>query len=129
MKFGNRLYVSIKKHSSLPPPQKLNGQFPRTCDKIILCFLILEIQYISMVLSWFYVFRWLLAVYSVFLYIFIEIGVLSQKFHLCKELKSKEDYRHLLLWIRNAFGFMAMMDYPYPTDFMGNLPTYPVKVL
>lgn len=54
-------------------------------------------------------------------------GAISQKFHLCKELKSKEDYRHLLLWIRNAFGSMAMMDYPYPTDFMANLPTYPVK--
>lgn len=57
-----------------------------------------------------------------------DFSSISQKFRLCKDLKSLEDYRHLLLWIRNAFGYLAMMDYPYPTDFMGNLPAYPVKV-
>lgn len=53
---------------------------------------------------------------------------LSTTFALCKPLTSMNDYHHLLGWIRNAFTYLAMMDYPYPTSFMGNLPGYPVKV-
>lgn len=57
-----------------------------------------------------------------------DLSTISKKFRLCKDMTSLEDFRHLLLWIRNAFGFLAMMDYPYPTNFMGELPAYPVKV-
>jgi len=35
---------------------------------------------------------------------------------------------HLLLWIFNSFGSIAMVNYPYPANFLANLPAYPVKL-
>lgn len=34
----------------------------------------------------------------------------------------------LTLWVRNAFVLVAMLDYPYATSFVGNLPAWPVNV-
>ncbi|XP_059140087.1 dipeptidyl peptidase 2-like [Physella acuta] len=53
---------------------------------------------------------------------------ISTQFGLCKKLTDQDSYRHLQGWVRNAFTMMAMLDYPYPTGFMGNLPGFPVKV-
>ncbi|XP_022323407.2 dipeptidyl peptidase 2-like [Crassostrea virginica] len=53
---------------------------------------------------------------------------LSTIFDLCNPLTSMDDFHHLMGWIRNSFTYLAMMDYPYPTSFMGNLPGNPVKV-
>lgn len=52
---------------------------------------------------------------------------ITKVFNLCSPAKEEADYRHLLLWIRNAFTSLAMGDYPYPTTFIANLPAYPVK--
>ena len=38
-----------------------------------------------------------------------------------------DDYMHMLGWARNAMVLQAMLDYPYPTDFMAPLPGYPIK--
>ncbi|CAL1525887.1 unnamed protein product [Lymnaea stagnalis] len=59
-----------------------------------------------------------------------QIGLdrIQAEFKLCNRLTDDQSYRHLLGWIRNAFTMMAMLDYPYPTGFMGNLPGFPVKV-
>lgn len=54
---------------------------------------------------------------------------ISQTFRLCKLLKNSADYDHLLRWIRNAFVIAAMMDYPYPTNFIGKFPAFPVKAM
>ncbi|KAL5012313.1 hypothetical protein ScPMuIL_010864 [Solemya velum] len=53
---------------------------------------------------------------------------ISKIFHLCKPLSTQDDYMHMLAWIRNSFTFLAMLDYPYPASFMGDLPANPVNV-
>jgi len=51
---------------------------------------------------------------------------LNSKFKLCKPISDQAGYNHLLLWMRNAFTIMAMVDYPYPASFLGTLPAWPV---
>ena len=52
---------------------------------------------------------------------------ISSMFNTCQQI-TKENYSHLLEWIRNAFTILAMMNYPYPTNFLAPLPGHPVKV-
>lgn len=55
------------------------------------------------------------------------LAAIAKQFSLCKNVLPHE-VEHLILWVVNAFGNMAMMDYPYPTGFMAPLPAYPIKV-
>jgi len=52
---------------------------------------------------------------------------ISQEFSLCKQL-TDDRFEHLILWIENSFGNLAMMDYPYPTNFLAPLPAWPIRL-
>ncbi|KAF5399758.1 Lysosomal Pro X carboxypeptidase [Paragonimus heterotremus] len=56
------------------------------------------------------------------------LASLSQQLRLCKPMETTADFMWMLKWSRNAFVMMAMMDYPYTTSFMADLPAYPVNV-
>ncbi|XP_019716504.1 dipeptidyl peptidase 2 [Hippocampus comes] len=53
---------------------------------------------------------------------------IQSAFALCKRPSSVQDIHQLNGFLRNAFTLMAMLDYPYSTHFMGNMPANPVKV-
>lgn len=47
---------------------------------------------------------------------------------LCRPLNTSEDVMKLREWLTDVWGNLAMVDYPYPADFLAPLPAYPVKV-
>lgn len=49
---------------------------------------------------------------------------LSRKFHLCHGLNYTQQ---LSDWLESAYSYLAMVDYPYPSEFMMPLPANPIK--
>ncbi|XP_020597700.1 lysosomal Pro-X carboxypeptidase [Phalaenopsis equestris] len=49
---------------------------------------------------------------------------LSRKFRLCKELNNTQQ---LSDWLDSAYSYLAMVDYPYASNFLMPLPAYPIK--
>ncbi|KAM6930752.1 dipeptidyl peptidase 2 [Xenentodon cancila] len=57
-----------------------------------------------------------------------DFSYIQTELSLCKPPSSPQDIQQLNGLLRNAFTLMAMLDYPYSTHFMGNMPANPVKV-
>jgi len=53
------------------------------------------------------------------------LTTLTNKFNLCFPLTNVND---LINWAENALTSLAMIDYPYPTNFLEPVPGWPVKV-
>ncbi|KAM9393251.1 dipeptidyl peptidase 2 [Pholidichthys leucotaenia] len=57
-----------------------------------------------------------------------DYGRIQTAFSLCARPSSERDVYQLYGLLRNAFTVLAMLDYPYNTSFIGQLPANPVKV-
>lgn len=53
---------------------------------------------------------------------------LSQKWKLCSPLTNDNDVLTLKQWASGLYVNLAMINYPYPANFLTPLPGYPVKV-
>ena len=53
---------------------------------------------------------------------------LSEALHLCTPLTNSQDVQHLKDWISETWVNLAMVDYPYESDFLQPLPAWPIKV-
>ena len=53
---------------------------------------------------------------------------LTTTFKLCSPLKTVDDVGTLKGWLNNAYGNLAMIDYPYPASFLEPLPAWPIQV-
>jgi len=47
---------------------------------------------------------------------------------MCNAWQSVDDAYSAIYYVLNAWGFMAMADYPYPANFLGPMPAWPVNV-
>lgn len=54
---------------------------------------------------------------------------LSQKWNLCSPLKNDGDVSTLKQWVSELYVNLAMINYPYPANFLTPLPGNPVKVI
>jgi len=52
---------------------------------------------------------------------------LQQTFRTC-ETVTNDNVDMIVAWLNNAYTYMAMTDYPYPTNFLQDMPGYPVTV-
>lgn len=53
---------------------------------------------------------------------------LTENWHLCHTLSSSTSADDLIDWVTDIYVNLAMVDYPYPSNFLSPLPAYPVKV-
>lgn len=49
---------------------------------------------------------------------------LSTQFHMCRDLNASWELQE---WLESAYSYVAMVDYPIPTNFMTPLPAYPIR--
>lgn len=52
---------------------------------------------------------------------------LSKLWNLCSVLKTNDDVDEIIDWLSNIYINLAMVNYPYPTNFLVPLPANPVR--
>lgn len=55
-----------------------------------------------------------------------KIAALQGKFNFCQATTKPQDVDKVIAFIDNAWVYMAMTNYPYPTDFLNPMPGWPV---
>jgi lysosomal Pro-X carboxypeptidase len=55
--------------------------------------------------------------------------ILSSIWHLCTPLTNAKDVQGMIDYLLDLFGNVAMVNYPYPADFIMDLPGNPVKAM
>lgn len=53
---------------------------------------------------------------------------LSEKWSLCKPLNNSSDVKLLKDFLVDVYGNLAMVNYPYESNFLAPLPAYPISV-
>mgnify|MGYP001793564122 CR=1 FL=1 len=53
---------------------------------------------------------------------------IKQQFNICGSMTAPSDLQNLKNWITGAWSNIAMVEYPYPANFIQNLPAWPIKV-
>ena len=59
---------------------------------------------------------------------FTDVKLLTKTFNPCVDMVNSADIDRLSFYAKGAFATLAMVDYPYPTDFITPLPGNPVKL-
>jgi hypothetical protein len=44
------------------------------------------------------------------------------------QITTPDQYGDIWYYVQNAFDYMAMTDYPYPSDFLEPMPGWPIEV-
>ncbi|CRK94664.1 CLUMA_CG008164, isoform A [Clunio marinus] len=52
---------------------------------------------------------------------------LNQKFKFCTAMNKTEDWNTFYDYLQDVLGNLAMANYPYPANFLADLPAYPVR--
>lgn len=53
---------------------------------------------------------------------------LSDNWKLCYPLESDDDVANLKYWLETMYSNLGLVNYPYPANFLHDLPGNPVKV-
>lgn len=54
---------------------------------------------------------------------------INKNWKLCKPIKTAADANTFIGWIEYVYIIVAMVNYPYPTNFIVPVPANPVKVI
>lgn len=54
---------------------------------------------------------------------------ISTKFKVCGSLTSDENFKTFKDFLVSVYSNLAMVNYPYATDFLSPLPAYPIRVI
>jgi len=55
------------------------------------------------------------------------LNTFTEEFHLCEPLENYDDAQTVIEWITSGLSGMAMLDYPYATNYGISLPAWPVN--